>query len=292
MYLNKIPLLAIICACSLSSAAQQKNPNTLLWRISGNGLTKPSYLFGTMHLQDRRLFYFSDSVYSAIEHSEGLAIELNPDEVSDAIVNKLEVTERSRKIKDIFSEKEYKKFKGQLEKKLKKPADLITAKDVKDYRNQRLYEHKKDDMPTIVDLYLFNIAKQQGKWVGGIEDVSDQMNVSDEIGLNLTPERLVDEDTSGIRFGVESMKDIYIKEDLGKIQSWSDHDKVLTPADADMIKRNHKMARRIDSILAIRSCFFAIGAAHLPGDSGVVRFLRDRGFTVEPVVSNKKIAPE
>ena len=48
----------------------------------------------------------------------------------------------------------------------------------------------------------------------------------------------------------------------------------------------------MDSLCAIRTMFFAIGAAHLAGDSGVVSLLRSRGFTVEPVYSSKKIAAE
>ena len=55
----------------VSASAQKNNwPNTLLWKISGNGLTKPSYLFGTMHLQDKRIFNLGDSFY----HHFGLVI--------------------------------------------------------------------------------------------------------------------------------------------------------------------------------------------------------------------------
>ena len=56
--------------------------------------------------------------------------------------------------------------------------------------------------------------------------------------------------------------------------------------------RNKKMARRIDSLAHIRSCFFAVGAAHLPGEDGVIRLLKANGYTVEPVFGNKKISPE
>ena len=58
--------------------AQQPKPG-LLWRISGNGLERPSYLFGTIHLTDKRVFNFGDSLYSALETSAGYAMELNPD---------------------------------------------------------------------------------------------------------------------------------------------------------------------------------------------------------------------
>ncbi|HEX2683966.1 MAG TPA: TraB/GumN family protein, partial [Ferruginibacter sp.] len=34
---------------------------SLLWEITGNGLTKPSYLFGTMHVSSKMVFHLSDS---------------------------------------------------------------------------------------------------------------------------------------------------------------------------------------------------------------------------------------
>ena len=41
-----------------------------------------------------------------------------------------------------------------------------------------------------------------------------------------------------------------------------------------------------------RITFFAIGAAHIPGVEGVVNLLRQKGFTVSPVRSSSRIAPE
>jgi uncharacterized protein YbaP (TraB family) len=80
-------LTSIILSIGLSSTAQKKvYPNTLLWRITGNGLTKPSYLFGTMHLNDRRLFHFSDSLYNYLEKAEAFAMEVDADEMMRALI--------------------------------------------------------------------------------------------------------------------------------------------------------------------------------------------------------------
>src|SRR5687767_15149840 len=64
--------------------------NSLLWKISGKGLTRPSYLYGTMHLHDKRVFHFSDSVASAFESADAFAMEiiLN-DEVPRRIMNSI-----------------------------------------------------------------------------------------------------------------------------------------------------------------------------------------------------------
>ena len=70
-------------------SAQDTSSKTLLWRISGNGLQKPSYLYGTMHLKDRRLFFFGDSVYKSIEASDGFAMEIDPNELIDSLLAKI-----------------------------------------------------------------------------------------------------------------------------------------------------------------------------------------------------------
>jgi uncharacterized protein YbaP (TraB family) len=71
-------LSILLCVFTSSiSFSQQTWPNTLLWRISGHGLSKPSYLFGTLHLQDKRLFNFGDSLYQSIEAVDGFALEID-----------------------------------------------------------------------------------------------------------------------------------------------------------------------------------------------------------------------
>ena len=71
-----------------SSAQQNSWPKSLLWRIAGKNLTQPSFLFGTMHLQDKRLFYFGDSLYYYLEKVDGYALELDLQEFLDSVVQR------------------------------------------------------------------------------------------------------------------------------------------------------------------------------------------------------------
>ena len=54
----------------------------LLWEISGNGLKKPSYLYGTMHMGDERILDFGPKVWPAFEKSKTLALELELDKIN------------------------------------------------------------------------------------------------------------------------------------------------------------------------------------------------------------------
>ena len=80
---SKYIALLIILIASCTSIYSQKNTASkypsLFWEISGNGLKKPSYLFGTMHVSNKMVFHLSDSFYYAMKSVDAVALELNPD---------------------------------------------------------------------------------------------------------------------------------------------------------------------------------------------------------------------
>lgn len=297
--MRKIFLYGILCVlCSWytgSSVAQNATyPNTLLWRISGKGLSKPSYLYGTMHLKDRRLFNFSDSLYRSLEQVEGYAMEIDPDEAMSALFKTLNDPDTTQYIYADVDQKEFGKVAKGLEKKFGVPAQKITRRQVWLYKQGLgAQAESEDDMDSAMDTYLFNIARRQGKWVGGIEDLEDQLNLIDELGNSFDINDLNDllERKASQKGAVEALIRIYLAQNLNKINEWT-----LQVDSVEKLRmltvRNKKMARRMDSLAHIRSSFFAVGAAHLPGTDGVIDLLRAQGYTVEPVVGSRKISPE
>lgn len=276
--------------------SQSSYPHTLLWRISGKGMQKPSYLYGTMHLSDKRLFLFGDSIYRAIEKTDGLAIEVNPDEMGAYFVNKLfDDIGKGKKLNEVLGKDYFARNRVALSKKFRKPAEEISTADIVKEKNKWMTEYfEKGEMPTFMDAYLFNIARRQGKWLGGIEDVTDQTGLMDDMvdqsDINYLLATDSTEQASGTHHVVERMISLYSDQDLEGIEAFTNGSETAEQKDKMLIHRNVKMARRIDSLSALRTMFVAIGAAHLPGDSGVISLLRKRGFTVEPVFSGKKIA--
>jgi uncharacterized protein YbaP (TraB family) len=83
MYLKRALFVLILMAATTITAWGQKGKQpqypSLLWEITGNGLTKPSYLFGTMHVSSKLVFHLSDSFYYAIKSVDAVALELNPE---------------------------------------------------------------------------------------------------------------------------------------------------------------------------------------------------------------------
>lgn len=286
--MKRIPLLTLLCPLALlllpgNLIAQQK-PG-LLWRISGKGLSQPSWLYGTIHLTDKRVFNFGDSLYAALEKSEGYAMEVHPDSIAKEALK--EVNDDALLLKDTLAPKEFNLLKKKLQAAFNKSPDQVTVKEFKRRATESATRVDKNSMHTIMDAYFYNATRRMGKWGGGIEDVADQLPMRNTSPLEEYVQDFMN-DNKGSKKGIEEMINIYRAEDLDAIASkrWGGTEFIK---DSIMLRRNNKMSRRMDSLAHIRSMFFAVGAAHLPGDSGVVNLLRLRGFTVEPVVSSKRI---
>lgn len=270
---------------------QAVTEKTLLWRISGKNLEHSSYLFGTMHLYDKRLFNFGDSVYNSILNTDGFAMELDPQELADSILGEIKKGDTTALLKDLLEDKQFRALSSKLESQFSVPAEKVTRKMLADRRNVELFRRrKKDDMTTVVDLYLYNVARSQGKWTGGIEDYADQGNLLNELSQDISISDILDNDGHKSESELQEMIRVYVSEDLGKINTISSKNGERY-TELILANRNRKMSRRIDSLSAIRSTFFAVGAAHLPGAEGIITLLRTRGFKVEPVYSSRKTKP-
>ena len=278
---------------ALSCFSQTKWPHTLLWRISGKGLEKPSYLYGTMHLQDKRLFQFGDSLYHALEKTDGFAMEIDVSEMMDSIMtNALKEAEKEHFLerqKVRLNRKKLDRSTDSLLRSFGIKGDVATKKDLKKIRDRRTSKLlQQGEMPTIVDAYLLGLAKRMDKWTGGIEDVNDQLDLSDEIGGALDPESVLVPETV-FKTSIEQMIAVYLAQDLDKLEEISNRGYSAKDLDLILTNRNIKMAYRMDSLAHVRPMFFAVGAAHLPGDSGVITLLKKDGYNVEPVFSSAKI---
>src|ERR1700722_10426926 len=142
-------------------------------------------------------------------------------------------------------------------------------------------------MSTFLDLYLYETARREKKWTGGVEDIGDQRGLaSDIIDKSDISEIVAEDHSTGVRQGLDRMIDVYLKQDLTALDSWMGDS---ASKDRIIIQRNKKMAFRMDSLSGVRSMVFAVGAAHLPGSQGLIHLLPERGFTVEPVFSSQKI---
>jgi uncharacterized protein YbaP (TraB family) len=277
-------LVAALLCCTLTGHTQteKKWPSALLWRITGNGLAKPSYLYGTIHLQQKDLFYFGDSVYNALERTDGFAMEVDPNEMIRVVYERL-----------------FDRNDDDDEEAIKDPEEATNTpvKDNKVRTQKTGFRIKtlsrpgsaKEKMSTVVDIYLYEWARSKNKWLGGLENINDHIGYVDELGRELRKK------SPGSQININELRiqdtlvALYLRQDLDKIHKLIFSD--IDYSDPAFVQRNKVMAQMADSLGHERSMFFAVGTAHLPGDSGVISLLRQRGYQVTPVFSSKKVPP-
>jgi uncharacterized protein YbaP (TraB family) len=293
---NKSNLLHLVLALFLVNplfAQNKKNAQSLLWRITGNGLQKPSYLYGTVHLRNKQLFNFGDSLYKSLENVDAFAMELDPEEMSSAVVDQLQKNERKVYLKDKLNKADFDKLKKRLRKEYNVNAEDMTVKEFYSLKERLILpEGSPDDMSTFMDAYLYSIAKGQGKPVVGLEDIQDQLDGFDEDEIEDVDPRDVKQLFRQIEMGrdyVKQMLNWYLEQDIESLQVYSQ----LSSSDRQdtiFMKRNQKMASRFDSLIRQNESYFvAVGAAHLAGDHGVISLMNRKGYTVEPVYSSRRL---
>ncbi|EPR70763.1 hypothetical protein ADIWIN_3410 [Winogradskyella psychrotolerans RS-3] len=277
-------LFIILSLLSQFTFAQDNDAYSLLWKIEGNNLDSPSYLFGTMHIDDARVFNFSDAVMPAIESTEYFALEVNADSLITAIMNKTYDITANDYYKNLLKPKDYKRLLKRFEdvneyslidSEIMSP-DQVLSLLIPDI-------DKDDDKSTFVDLYLLGQARTMNKSITGLEDVEDQMNYFD----NLSDEQKTEEILSHLSIDVDSinrtkemMTKVYATGDLNKIAAFVGQYDFI---DDTMISRNKVMSTSIIDIMKKGSLFAGVGAAHLVGKGNVIELLQKEGFKVSVV---------
>lgn len=295
-----------LCLYLACFSTQAQIENTLLWEVSGNGLEKSSYLYGTMHLQDERVFDFSDSVKAKINACDAMALEIVFEDdlmgmMDPEMMGSIMMPDGTQ-LEDLMANRDFKKVKAVLKNssqldKLGPLAGLLINRIKPIWLSMILTEDQAaKDRPLALDMHLQKEAEGLGKMLISIETVSEQMQALDEISLDEQAQMLVDQvnNLDAAAAELEQMIEAYQKEDLQLIDSMTN----ATMADYSnfddelLIKRNKRMVERSSRIIKEQSTFIAVGTAHLLGETGLVNALREMGYNVFPVFAPNKHTAE
>jgi len=261
--------------------------NSLLWEISGNGLTDSSYLYGTIHIRDKRVFELGDSTYNAINRSKALFGELN---LHDKAAMKEHASDilmpAGATLESLLSAEDYALVKKYCKKHIGVYA-LLMNKIKPIYLSAVISEDllKKEEKKPL-DLYLQDYAVKQGKAIGGIETFEEQIKVLDMLSIQEQADMLVEQvkNIEEEKKLMEYMLQLYLSESLDSLEILVQQDTLSAEFNEALLDaRNNVMAQRMETQMKKQSTFFAVGAAHLPGQKGLVLLLRKEGYTVRPV---------
>lgn len=272
-----VPLL-LVCFISFG---QQKKYQSLLWEISGNGLEKKSYVYGSMHVSEKVSYHLSDAFFKHLLEADFVANESEPSSWSDLydLFNNENYVNQNKFYKEFYL---YPFQKQQLN-------GLFESRNyTMDNLLFRTNEYKQDfQEETYLDMFIYQTGRKYNKKTVGLEDAKKSLVLI--MNIDYSDSKISDENTQKVvkilknKSFDAALMDYYREKDLDMMDSLLT---LISPEpylEAMLYKRNVIMTHSIDSIAKKGSLFAAIGAAHLPGKKGVIELLRVRGYTVKPV---------
>jgi uncharacterized protein YbaP (TraB family) len=275
---RKVAAFLMLILFSVSVQAQ-----SLLWKIDGAKLNTASYLYGTIHIKDKRVFQFDQKVYEVLDSCKVFAMEVDLDPSNLAGFAQHLMLPEGKTLHDIFSPEDYSLIKNILEKETGMNISMFDRMKPFVLLSLGLNSQIAGDMEVAVDEFLYRRAQQEGIKVKGLETIEEQMEMLDEI-----PNDYITDYFRNFQKGAEDLEEIirlYCKADLDRLLCLMQEDKTMASLEKKIItKRNKRMVARIMPLIKEQPVFIAVGAGHLPGKKGILKLLDKKGYTVTPVM--------
>jgi uncharacterized protein YbaP (TraB family) len=241
--------------------------NELLWEISGNGLKTKSYLYGSLHSNDKRLFKFADSVYVALNKATLIVLETDIFSLFD------QWDTRQATVNILYDNK----------------GNPYTSSNE---ATKTLYGDE-DGMPQFLDAYFLEYCYNAEKKFFPLEKVEDQLELIEHWKTPSLTRRKI----KLLEVNQERMIELYLKGDIDALDRIMRTNLAVYPGKYQelIVNRNTNMVKKIDSVIRLNSTFCAVGAGHLSGESGLINALRKKGYRLRcipthysEIISNDK----
>lgn len=283
----------LVSLVALTTLAQSgKENNTLLWKISGNGLEKTSYLFGTVHMICKEDAYLSTNLISAIAKADRVYLELDMDNLFEMVGAMMKMKmNNDTTLADLLTPDEYQKTKEYFEAKVSMlPFSVLETYKPLVASSLLMESTVACDQQVAMEQLVMEEAKKNGKRIDGLETMAYQMSIFDSIPYKVQAQELFKSIASGDKEsdGDKEYKELikaYKEQDLNKLgQMISKSDQgMMQYEDILLNNRNRNWVGKLKNLLKEKSLVIAVGAGHLPGDKGLINLLRKEGYTVTPV---------
>lgn len=276
--------LVAVASFSFSTQAQTKkaNENSLLWEISGNGLARPSYLYGTLHMMCERDFAIKEKVKKAFDKATKLALELDFDDPSELKAMQ-EMGESKVALSTLLTSDDYKKLDHLLKEKLGAGASQFEHTTLIALMSLIMIKSL-DCPPKVYELEFFQMAQQRKMEILGLEKLAVQIAAMD---ASFPPHEMVEQLSNYDKKYFDVLTQTYKSEDLKAIYELVNDPKYMDEKSKPIMldNRNSNWLKDMPAMMKNESVFFAVGAAHLPGKEGVIQLLQKAGYKVQPIIN-------
>ena len=295
MTMKRLSLIIAVLAVALASQAQ------LLWKVSGNGLGRPSYIFGTHHMAPSTMIDQIPGINAAIDGCDIVVGEIEKDSLmskeaqmkmanamiapTDSTLDMLYTPTEYAVIEKVFD-----KYFGAMGVKLAQMKTLKpNAISTQLQAMQAVKYFPNFDANNLIDIAVQDRANKAGRPSASLESLQEQIDLLFNAPLTEQAKNLLEACRQDAFFQEQSsaLAEAYMHQDLDKLMA------VMTDAtmggeseeamEALIYSRNRNWAEKLVKIMPERTCLVCVGAGHLPGPQGLLQLLRDKGYTVEPM---------
>ncbi|QXU47823.1 TraB/GumN family protein [Chryseobacterium sp. D764] len=287
--LVKIGFAALLSVSTITTKAQntnKNNENSLLWEVSGNGLSKPSYITGTFHILCSKDFEIKPKVLKALEKSDNFVMEINYTDPTE-IMSLQKMFKTDKKISEQLSPEEAKELNTIL-------ANYGTdLKSIDSSSPQALYALLStkaipcsQSEVKLYEMELLQKAIKDKKNIKGLEKVEEQMrSINEAYDLKSTIAQLKMGNEYEILF--RQMIEAFKNENAQSLYSLFKDERFMNAQQekAMLTNRNQNWVKTMPEMMKKESSFFAVGGSHLMGENGIIPLLQSKGYTVKPVSS-------
>ncbi len=260
--------------------------NSLLFEISKKGSPK-SYVYGTMHIIPDTAYYFPAKVEKIVSKSDALVLEMTDFDAT--------------KLKELMQLKSGTAFDclntAQKDSCLTWGATLLKTTPEKfeaSFAPQHPFALLQLDQQYLLnarmkmtEFELMGLARKEQHAILGLETLEQQLgffSALDSAALNQLIMTMVrTPQGTGLNDYLEMVK-IYQLRDIDQLNDYlQKSSESLADNDVLLSNRNAAWVPQMIQFMNQQTCFFAVGAAHLCGDKGVLELLRNEGYTVTPI---------
>jgi len=289
-------LLILFVACLALNVNAQ-----LLWKVSGKGLSKPSYILGTHHLAPLSIIDSIKGLQTAFDATTQIIGELNMSEVQTPAAMQLMqqkmMIENDTTLQVLFTPEQYAKINNFTKENLGfdlsqmpkvKPAfidnNAVVILYMKHVGNFKPQEQ--------LDTYFQTKALEKGKKVGALETLDFQLNLLyNSMSLRRQAELLLCElsDVDKLINNAKELTSAYMNQELDTMyeisleKNGAPCDPLPREMDAIISNRNKAWSTKLPALMTVEPTFVVVGALHLPGEEGLLNLLKKQGYTLQAV---------
>ena len=285
-------LVLLLIVLLSASAVAQVGPG-LLWRIH-KPQQPPSFLFGTIHIDDKRVKDLDVQVTRRFNEAKTLCLEILPNRETQVGIGRAMLLSEGQFLDEILGKSLFNRLSLLLNKRGMTPLEAV---HLKPWAAMVVLSRPQSQGGYALDEQLYHWGVHQYKKLCALETLQEQLSVFDELSqadqitllkdsLNFMPE---------VQALNEKLVQAYLEGDLDEIYRRSmelqtkDDELASRLMNSLIDKRNTRMLERILPELAQGRVFIAVGALHLPGENGLLNLLRGAGYAVAP--SDLKVSP-